>query len=58
MLPIMSNTNYGYTLYSVCAFGIILATVTVVEILLLASELPRFYFWRDLSMKELNLFTA
>lgn len=58
MLPIMSNTNYEYTLYSVCAFGIILATVTVVEILLLASEPPRFYFWRDLSIEELNLFTA
>lgn len=57
--PIMNNTNYEYTLYSVCAFGINLATVTLVEIsLLAASELSRFWFWRDLLIEEFNLFTA
>ena len=40
--PIMNNPHYEYTLHSVCAFGINLATVTFVEVSLLASELPRF----------------
>lgn len=46
----MNNTNYEYTLYSTSAFGINLATVTLAEMF------PRFYFWRDLSIEELNLF--